>query len=79
MIFLEFLQIAPAELKELKKQLKDPLDKGFILPSVSLWGALILFVHNKDGFLCMFIDYHQLNKVIIKNKYPLPRIDDLFD
>ena len=68
--------MAPAELKE---QLKDLLDKGFIRPSVSPWGAPVLFVRKKDGFLRMFIDYRQLNKVTIKNKYHLPRIDDIFD
>src|SRR5688572_473541 len=71
--------MAPAELKELKRQLKDLLDKGFIRPSKSPWGALILFVRKKDGSLRMCIDYHQLNKMTIKNRYPLPRIDDLFD
>ena len=71
--------MAPAELKELKEQLKDLLDKGFIRPSVSPWGAPVLFVRKKDGSLRMCIDYRQLNKVTIKNKYPLPRIDDLFD
>jgi hypothetical protein len=55
------------------------LDKGFIRPSNSPWGALVLFVKNKDGTLRLCIDYRQLNKVIVKNKYPLPRIDDLFD
>ena len=68
--------MAPAELKE---QLKDLLDKGFIRPSVSPWGAPVLFVRKKDGSLRMCIDYRQLNKVTIKNKYPLARIDDLFD
>ncbi|KAH0669267.1 hypothetical protein KY285_023426 [Solanum tuberosum] len=72
-------RMAPTELKELKEQLKDLLDKGFIRPSVSPWDALVLFVRKKDGSLRMCIDYHQLNKVTIKNKYPLPRIDDLFD
>ncbi|XP_070029791.1 uncharacterized protein [Nicotiana sylvestris] len=72
-------RMAPAELKELKVQLKDLLDKGFIRPSVSPWGAPILFVRKKDGSLRMCIDFRQLNKVTIKNKYPLPRIDDLFD
>ncbi|KAH0678989.1 hypothetical protein KY284_020074 [Solanum tuberosum] len=72
-------KMAPVELKELKEQLKDLLDKGFIQPSVSPWGALVLFVRKKDGSLRMCIDYRQLNKVTIKNKYPLPRIDDLFD
>jgi len=71
--------MAPAELKELKAQLKDLLDKGFIQPSISPWGAPVLFVKKKDGSLRMCIDYRQLNKVTIKNKYPLPRIDDLFD
>ena len=71
--------MAPAELKELKEQLKDLLDKGFIRPSISPWGAPVLFVRKKDGSLRMYIDYHQLNKVTIKNKYPLPKIDDLFD
>ena len=71
--------MAPAELKELKLQLKDLTDKGFIQPSISPWGAPVLFVKKKDGTLRMCIDYRQLNKVTIKNKYPLPRIDDLFD
>ncbi|KAH0694961.1 hypothetical protein KY285_022058 [Solanum tuberosum] len=71
-------RMAPAELKELKEQLKDLLEKGFIRPSVSPWGAPILIVRKKDGSLRMCIDYRQLNKVTIKNKYPLPRIDDLF-
>ncbi|KAH0679464.1 hypothetical protein KY284_020549 [Solanum tuberosum] len=72
-------RMAPAELKELKEQLKDLLDKGFIRPSVSLSGAPVLFVRKKDDSFRMCIDYRQLNKVTIKNKYPLPRIDDLFD
>ncbi|KAH0784113.1 hypothetical protein KY290_003711 [Solanum tuberosum] len=72
-------RMAPAELKELKEQLKDLLEKGFIQLSVSPWGAPVLFVRKKDGSLRMCIDYRQLNKVTIKNKYPLPRIDDLFD
>ena len=71
--------MAPTELKELKEQLKDHLDKGFIRPSISPWGAPVLFVKKKDGSLRMCIDYRQLNKVTIKNKYPIPRIDDLFD
>ena len=72
-------RMAPAELKELKDQLEDLLDKGFIRPSVSPWGAPVLFVKKKDGSLRLCIDYRQLNKVTVKNKYPLPRIDDLFD
>ncbi|EOY19242.1 Uncharacterized protein TCM_044240 [Theobroma cacao] len=72
-------RMAFAELKELKDQLEDLLDKGFIRPSVSPWGAPVLFVKKKDGSLRLCIDYLQLNKVMVKNKYPLPRIDDLFD
>ena len=72
-------RMAPTELKELKTQLQELLDKGFIQPSVSPWGAPILFVKNKDSTLRMCIDYQQINKVTIKNKYPLPRIEDLFD
>ena len=71
--------MASAELCELKEQLKDLLEKGFIRPSVSPWGASVLFVRKKDGTLRICVDYRQLNKVTIKNKYPLPRIDDLFD
>ena len=71
--------MAPAELKKLKDQLQDLLSKGFIRPSVSPWGAPVLFVKKKDGTMRMCIDYRQLNKVTVKNKYPLPRIDDLFD
>ena len=71
--------MAPTELKELKAHLRDLLDKGFIRPSISPWGDLVLFVKKKDGSLRICIDYRQLNKVTIKNKYPLPRIDDLFD
>jgi hypothetical protein len=71
--------IAPSKLKELKKQLEDLVDRGFIHPSISPWGAPVLFVKKKDGSLCLCIDYRELNRVTIKNKYPLPRIDDLFD
>ena len=71
--------MAPAELKELKAQLKDLLDKGFIRPSISPWGASVLFVKKNDGSLKMCIDYCQLNKFSIKNRYPLPQIDGLFD
>jgi hypothetical protein len=67
------------ELKELQMQLEELLKKGYICPSVSPWGAPVLFVKKKDGTLRFCIDFRQLNKVTIKNKYPLPRIDDLFD
>jgi hypothetical protein len=67
------------ELKELHMQLEELLKKGYIRPSVSPWGALVLFVKNKDGTLRLCIDFRKLNKVTIKNKYPLPIIDDLFD
>ena len=72
-------RMAPAELKELKAQLQELLDLGFIRPSYSPWGALVLFVKKKDGSMRMCIDYRELNILTIKNKYPLPRIDDLFD
>ena len=68
-----------AELKELKTQLQDLVDKSFIRTSVSPWGALVLFVKKKDGTMRLCIDYQQLNKITVKNKYPLLRIDDLFD
>jgi hypothetical protein len=67
------------ELAELKVQLQELLDKGFIRPSNLPWGAPVLFVKKKDGTLHLYIDYRQLNKVTVKNRYPLPRIDDLFD
>ena len=72
-------RMAPTELKELKSQLQELLDKGFIRPNVSPWGAPVLFVKKKDGTLRMCIDYRQINKVTVKNKYPLPRNEDLFD
>ena len=71
--------MALVELKELKLQLLELLEKGFILPSVSPWGAPVLFVKKKDGKLRLCVDYRHLNKMTVKNKYPLPRIDDLFD
>jgi hypothetical protein len=67
------------ELEELKKQIKELQDKGFIHPSSSPWGAPVIFVDKKDGTQMMCVDYWSLNEVIIKNKYSLPRIDDLFD
>ena len=72
-------RIALVELKELKLQLQELLEKGFIRPSVSPWEAPMLFVKKKDGTLRLCVDYRQLNKMTVKNKYPLPRIDDLFD
>ena len=72
-------RMAPIELKELKTQLQYLVDKGSIRPSVSFLGAPVLFVKKKNGTMRLCIDYRQLNKVTIKNKYPLPRIDDLFD
>ena len=72
-------RMASLELKELKLQLQELLDKGFIRPSVSPWGAPVLFIKKKDGTLRLCVDYRQLNKLTVKNKYPLPRIDDLFD
>ena len=73
------LQMAPKELDELKIQLQELLDKRFIRPNNSHRGAPVLFVKKKDGTLRFCIDYRQLNKVMIKNRYPLPRIDDLFN
>ena len=70
--------MALTELKESKTQLYELLDKGFIRPSVSPWGAPVLFVKKKDGTFQMCIDYRQINKVTVKNKYSLPRIKDLF-
>jgi hypothetical protein len=72
-------RMPPAELVELKKQLQELLDKGFIRPSTSPWGCPALFVKKKDENLRLCIDYRPLNVVTIKNKYPLPRIDVLFD
>ena len=67
------------ELNELKLQLQELIDKNYIRPSVSPWGALVLFVKKKDDTLRLGIDYHQLNKMTIKNRYLLPCIDDTFD
>ena len=72
-------RMAPVELQDLIVQLKELLDKGFIRPSTSPWGALVLFAKKKDKTLRLCIDYRQLNRVTIKNRYPLPRVDDLFD
>ena len=67
------------ELNELKSQLKQLIDKNYIRPSVSPWGAPVIFVKKKDGTIRLCIDYRQLNKMTIKNRYMLPHIDDLFD
>ncbi|GJY39451.1 putative reverse transcriptase domain-containing protein [Tanacetum coccineum] len=72
-------RLTPYEMKELSEQLKELSDKGFIKPSSSPWGAPVLFVKKKDGSFWMCIDYQELNKLTVKNRYLLPRIDDLFD
>ena len=72
-------RMAPVELQELRVQLQELLDKGFIRPSTSPWAAPVLFAKKKDKTLRLCIDYRQLNRVTIKNRYPLPRIDDLFN
>ncbi|MCI60061.1 RNA-directed DNA polymerase (Reverse transcriptase), partial [Trifolium medium] len=71
--------MSAAELERLKEQLEELLEKRFVTPSVSPWGAPVLLVKKKDGSMRLCIDYRQLNKVTLKNKYPLPRIDDLMD
>jgi hypothetical protein len=72
-------RVSGPELVELKKQIDDLLEKGYIRPSTSPWAARVLFVEKKDGTKRMCIDYRALNEVTVKNKYPLPRIEDLFD
>ncbi|XP_074300766.1 uncharacterized protein LOC141632083 [Silene latifolia] len=72
-------RMGPKEMEELKKQLDELAEEGYIRPSVSPWGAPVLFVKKKDGSLRLCVDYRELNNVTIKNRYPLPRIDDLFD
>jgi hypothetical protein len=67
------------ELGEWKEHIRELLEKGFIHPSSSPWGAPVIFVPKKDGTQRLRVDYHALNEVTVKNKYPLPRIDDLFD
>ena len=71
--------MAPTELKELNEQLQELLDKGFIRTSAPPWGVPVLFVKKNDGTMRLCIDYRELNWVTVRNKYPLPRIDDLFD
>ncbi|GJX98348.1 putative reverse transcriptase domain-containing protein, partial [Tanacetum coccineum] len=72
-------RLSPSEMQELSDQLQELVDQGFIRTSTSPWGAPVLFVKKKDGSFRMCIDYQELNKLIVQNHYPLPRIDDLFD
>ena len=72
-------RLVPPEMQELSSELQELLGKQFIRPSSSQWGAPILFIRNKDGSHRMCIDYQELNKLMVKNDYPLPRIDDIFD
>ncbi|GKD54621.1 putative reverse transcriptase domain-containing protein [Tanacetum coccineum] len=72
-------RLAPSEMQELSNQLQELADRGFIPPSTSPWGAPVLYVKKKDGYFRMCINYRDLNKLIVKNRYPLPRIDNLFD
>jgi hypothetical protein len=72
-------KMSTLELKELQMKIEELLKKGYIHPSVSPWGVPVLFMKERDGTLRLCIDFRQLNKVTIKNKYPLSRIDDLFD
>jgi hypothetical protein len=78
-VYKTLYRMSTPELKELQMQLEELLKKGYIRPSVSPWGAPILFVKKNDGKLRLCIDFKQLNKVKVKNKYLLPRIDDIFD
>jgi len=79
LIAREPYRMAPVELVELKKQLEDLLEMGFIRPSLSPWRAPVLFVKKKDGSMRLCIDYRGLNNMTIKDKYPLPRVDELLD
>nr|GEW27253.1 putative reverse transcriptase domain-containing protein [Tanacetum cinerariifolium] len=72
-------RLAPLKIQELSDQLQELAERGFIRPSTSPWGSPVLFVKKKDGSFIMYIDYRELNKLTVKNRYPLPRIDDLFD
>src|ERR1051325_12104805 len=78
-VSMTLYQMSAFELKELKSQLEYLLEKRFIRPSVSPWGAPVLLVKKKEASMRLCVDYRQLNKVTIKNRYPLPRIDDLMD
>ena len=77
-IFVPPYRMAPIELTELRKQLNELLDKGFIRSITSPWGGPVLFAKKVDGSLRLYVDYHKLNQMTVKNKYPLPCIDDLF-
>jgi hypothetical protein len=79
LIFKTPFRMTTPELAELKEHIKELLEKGFIRPSSSPWGATVIFVPKKDGTQRLCVDYRALNQVTIKNKYLLPRIDDLFD
>jgi hypothetical protein len=79
LIYKILFRMTTPELDELKEHIKEVLEKGFICPSSSPWGAPVIFVPKKDGTRRLCVDYRALNEVTIKNKYPLPRIDDLFD
>jgi hypothetical protein len=78
-IYKILFRMTTPELAELKEHIKEVLEKGFICPSSSPWGVPVIFVSKKDGTRRLCVDYRALNEVTIKNKYPLPRIDDLFD
>jgi hypothetical protein len=79
LIYKTPFRMTTPELANLKEHIRELLKKGFIRPSSSSWGAPVNFAPKKDGTLRLCVDYHALNEVTIKNKYPLPRIDDLFD
>jgi hypothetical protein len=79
LIYKTPFRMTTPKLAELKEHIKELLEKGFIRPSSSPWGAPMIFVPKKDGTQRLCVDYHALNEVTVKNKYPLPRIDDLFD
>jgi hypothetical protein len=78
-IYKSLYRVATPELAELKKHIKELLEKGLVCSSTSPWGAPAIFVPKKDGTQRLCVDYRALNEVTVKNKYPLPRIDDLFN
>jgi hypothetical protein len=78
-IYMSPYRMATLQLAELKEHIMELLEKGFFCPSSSPWGAPVIFVLKKNGTQTLCMDYRALNEVIIKNKYPLPRINDLFD